>query len=180
MKLRKINAGMSLLTTALLLFHAGYLSVQMLMGNRLAGVPLILARMLSMLMLIHAVLSIILMVRTHRGAKKGNAKSYPKLNRETVVQRVSGILLLVLLGVHIAGAINLFQPKILHAIITPLFFAASMAHAAISTGKALVTLGWGNAETIKIVDVIVRSLCQAIGVASLIGFYSFFIAGGAI
>jgi hypothetical protein len=55
-----------------------------------------------------------------------------------------------------------------------------MAHAAISTGKALVTLGWGNAETIKIVDVIVRSLCQAIGVASLIGFYSFFIAGGAI
>ena len=180
MKLRKINAGLSLLTTALLLFHAGYLAVQMLMGNRLEGIAKILSIALMWLMMIHAVMSIIIMARAHRGGEKGKGKPYAKLNRETIVQRVSSMVLLVLVFVHVAGAWSIFRPKLLHAIITPLFFAAAMAHAALSTGKALITLGWGNTEVIKTVDVMVRSLCQAIGVASLIGFYSFFIAGGSL
>ncbi len=87
------------------------------------------------------------------------------------MQRVTGIGMLLLLGLHIAGAANHFQPKILHTIMHPLFFGVCSLHIAVSISKAMITLGIGNAKTVKIVDIIIKILCAIIWIASVIGFY---------
>ena len=171
MVLRKINAGLSLITTVLLMGHTTVLSVWMLSRcsiEKHANAP---AYELTGLMILHAVISVLLMVRTYRGVGKKTSKGYPQLNPATIVQRVTSVLMLLLIGVHLTGAANHYQPKMLYAVMYPLFFAAALAHVSVSTSKALITLGIGNAKALKIVDVVVRILCIAAFVASVIGFY---------
>ena len=171
MLLRKINAGLSLITTILLVDHAMFLSVWMLarcsfdVSNE--EMPYVLAGLAA----IHALLSIILAIRGHKGAKKEKVKSYPKMNIPTMVQRITGILMILMLGLHIAGAKNHYKPKMLHAVFHPVFFAVALAHAAVSVSKAMITLGIGNAKTVKIVNVVMRTLCVVTFVACVIGFY---------
>lgn len=171
MLLRKINATLSLLTTVLLLDHAIFLSVWMLSRCSIAKAENFMPWVLAGLMAIHAIISIVLAILGHKGVEKRKCKEYPKLNVSTMIQRMSGIFMLLLLGLHIAGAANHFQPKILHAVLHPLFFAVALAHVAVSTSKALITLGIGNAKVVKIVDVIIKVLCVGTFIAGVIGFY---------
>lgn len=84
---------------------------------------------------------------------------------------MSGILMMIFIGIHIAGAKNHFQPKMLHAVVHPLFFGVVLAHVAVSTSKSLITLGIGSAKVIKIVDIAIKILCRATFIAGVIGFY---------
>jgi hypothetical protein len=122
-------------------------------------------------MVLHAVLSILLAILGHKGAEKRKTKAYPKQNIETVAQRATGILMILLLGLHLAGAANHFQPKLLHAVLHPVFFAVALFHLSVSTGRALITLGIGTAKTVRIVDLVMKVLCAATLVAAVIGFY---------
>ena len=122
-------------------------------------------------MIIHAILSIILLIKNRKGAVKNKHKKYSELNIETYVQRITGVLIILMMGVHIAGAANHFQPKILHAILHPLFFAVALAHSAVSVDKAFVTLGIGNAKLIRVINVTIKIICSATFVAGVIGFY---------
>ena len=128
-------------------------------------------RILAALMVVHAILSIILFIKNRKGAEKNRYKNYSKLNKETYVQRITGMLIILLLGLHIAGAANHFQPKILHAILHPLFFAVALAHSALSVDKAFVTLGIGTARFIRTVNIAMKVICCATLVAGVIGFY---------
>lgn len=171
MLLRKINAGLSLLTTILLLDHAVFFSVWMLSRCRIEKSASFMPRMLALLMVIHAVLCVIQAVKSRKGAEKRKCKAYPQMNIATYVQRITGVLMLLMIGLHVAGSLNHFQPKALHSIFQPLFFAAALAHASVSASKALITLGIGNAKSIKIVDAVMKVLCGATLVAGVIGFY---------
>jgi hypothetical protein len=53
----------------------------------------------------------------------------------------------------------------------PLFFAIVLSHVAISTSKAFITLGIGNAKTIKTIDIVLKVICIATFIACTIGFY---------
>ena len=171
MILRKINAGLSLVTTVLFLNHAISLSIWMLyrcsIKKSAANMPIA----LMVVTTLHAVLSILLVILGRKGAEKRKCKSYPKMNSSNIMQRVTGIGMLLLLGLHIAGAANHFQPKILHTIMHPLFFGVCSMHIAVSVSKAMITLGIGNAKTVKIVDIIMKILCAVTWIASVIGFY---------
>ena len=172
MLLRKINAVFSLVTTVLLLYHAIFISVWMLSRGSIANNTSFLAWVLMGATVIHALISIDLAVSAHDGAEKSKCKSYPQMNVSTMFQRVSGVLLLVFTGLHVTGATGLMQPpQLIHAIVPPLFFALSLAHAAVSTSKAFITLGIGNAKFIKIADVIIKIICIITLVADVIGFY---------
>ena len=171
MILRKINAAVSLITTVLLMKHAVFLSVWMLSRCSIAKSGNVMPFILAALMVIHAAISIILGIFGHDGAKKQKVKSYPKLNKPTIMQRATGIMMIVLLGLHIAGSANHFQPKILHAVLHPLFFAAALAHTSVSVSKAMITLGIGNAKAVKIIDAIMKIICIATFIASVVGFY---------
>ena len=171
MRLRKINAGLSLLTTILFLGHAMFLSVWMLSRCMIAKTVGILPWVLAGVFVIHALLSIFLGILGHKGAEKRKCNTYPKMNIQTCVQRMTGILMILLLGLHIAGAANHFQPKMLHAILHPMFFAAALGHVSVSASKALITLGIGNAKTVRVVDIAVKVLCVSTFIAAVIGFY---------
>ena len=124
------------------------------------------------LMLAHAVISIDLAVSAHLETETRKGKSYPKLNVSTIVQRISGIVLIVLAGLHVAGAAGyMTTPPIVHAIVPAVFFTIALMHVAVSTSKAFITLGIGNAKFVKIVDLVMKVICGATLIAALTGFY---------
>lgn len=176
MLLRKLNAGLSLLTTLLILDHAMFFSAWLLSAGTMEKSSESMPRILTMLMLVHAALSIVILIRDRRrGEKKGNA--YPGLNAATWVQRISGILMLPLLGIHVAGAVHDFQPPLLHALCHPVFFGVVLSHVAVSPGKALITLGVGSAGFIRVVDVAMRLLCGITFAAGAAGLYIYLFQG---
>ena len=169
--LRKVNAVISLISTILLLVHAIFYSVWMLLRAGIAKMSAYPSQILVVLMLTHAIISIVLAVLGHKGAEKRKCNDYPKMNKQTYVQRITGILLILFIGLHIAGALNHFQPQILHAIVHPLFFIIALAHVAVSTNKAFITLGIGNAKCIKMIDIVIKIICVFTIIACIIGFY---------
>lgn len=171
MKLRKINACLSLITTILLLVHSITYSISMISGFKIIFSLKPLSWILASLMVVHAVLSILLAKKTQKGAEKQNCKSYPKLNMANMMQRITGGAMLILTLVHIQGAFNYFHPALLHSIVQPLFFVVSLAHACVSVGRAFITLGIGNAKTIKIINILTTIVCANILILGVIGFY---------
>ena len=172
MLLRKINAIISLLTTLFLLDHAIFTSVWMLSQGRVEQSAPIAPWILAGLMAVHAFISIYFAIEAHMEGDKRKVKSYPQMNRVTIFQRISGILLIVFTALHIAGASGAIQPPhIVHTILSPLFFLVALAHTAVSTDKAFITLGIGNARFVKAVSVIIKVICAATLIAAVIGFY---------
>ena len=171
MILRKINAALSLLATVLLMDHAIFFSVWMLSRCSIEKSADFMPRILAVLMVLHAILSVILLIKNRKGINKIKHKKYSELNIGTYVQRISGVLIILMMGLHIAGAANHFQPKILHAILHPLFFAVALAHSAVSVDKAFVTLGVGSAKFIKAIHIAMKMICCATFAAGVIGFY---------
>ena len=172
MLMRKINAGLSLLTALLLLDHALFNAVWMISHGTIEKSGAFMPWILFGFMLAHAVISIDLAISAHAGIEKRKCKSYPKLNVATIVQRISGVVLIVFTGLHVAGAAGFMQPpRLVHAILPPLFFTIALLHVAVSTSKAFITLGIGSAKFVKVVDIVVKVICVATLIASITGFY---------
>ena len=172
MILRKINAILSLVTTALLLNHAIFNAIRMLSRGSVAKPANNLSFVLFGLMMVHAFISILLAFLGHKGAEKRKCKEYSNLNTSTIIQRMSGVALILLTVLHVAGTVGgLHPPAIVHSILPPLFFTVVLLHAAISTSKAFITLGIGNVKLIKTVDVVAKVICSATLIADVIGFY---------
>lgn len=172
MILRKLNAWISLATTVLLLNHAIFNAAWMLSRGSISKSANSMPWTLFGLMMIHAIISIILAVLGHKGAEKKNTNSYPKMNKATIVQRASGVSLILFTILHISGtAGGMKPPKIIHAILPPLFFAIALMHVAVSGSKAFITLGIGNSKFIKISDIVIKAICVATLIADVIGFY---------
>ena len=176
MLLRKVNAGFSLFATYLLLDHAIFHAIWMLSQGKVAKTANQLPWILLFVMAVHAMLSIVLAVLGHKGAKKCKCNSYPRQNVFTVVQRFSGLAMILFSALHILGTIGvLTPPQAVHAVLPVLFFAITLAHLAVSGSKALITLGIGNAKVVKTVDVVMKVLCGATWIADVVGFYLYLV-----
>ena len=174
MMLRKINAELSLATTVLLLDHAIFFGAWMLSKGAIPITVSQLPWVMLRLMMLHAVISIILLIRTYKGKEKKTGKSYVKLNVATIVQRISGVLLVIFTGLHVASASGHMRlPQVIYAIVLPLFFILVMAHVSVSVSKAFVTLGIGNAKFVKMVDVVMEVICGVTLIVDIVGFYLF-------
>ena len=103
MLLRKINAAFSLIVSFLVLDHAIFLSVWMLSGGGIEKTMNYMPWIMTGLTVIHALISIELGVSAHRGLPKQKVNSYSKLNAPTIIQRMSGILMLVFTAVSTIG-----------------------------------------------------------------------------
>lgn len=169
---RKINAGLSLLTSFLLLVHAIFNAVRMIsLGTIEKGVTF-LSWILFGFMLSHATISVGLAVSAHAETEQCKCKFYPHLNISTIIQRITGIVLIVFTVFHVAGAAGFMTPPpIVHAIVPAVFFTIALMHAAVSISKAFITLGIGNAKFVNAVDVVIKVICAATLIASLTGFY---------
>ena len=174
MRLRKINAVLSLLCTILLLDHAIFLAAWMLSRGALIKTWTPLPWILVCAMAAHAIISILQGVLAHKGAEKRKCNSYNKLNAATLFQRIGGILLMIFTIPHVAGASGaIATPQLVHAILPPLFFTLALAHVAVSASKAFITLGIGNAKFVKRIDIAFKSLCAITLAADIVGFYLF-------
>ena len=174
MILRKINAVLSLITTFMLMDHAIFHAVWMLSMGSVEKSANSMPWILCGLMGLHAIISIILAICNHKDGDRRGCCGYARLNRATYIQRASGISLIVLTFLHVAGTVGITHlAQTVHAILPPLFFAVALMHTAISTSKALITLGIGNAKFIKVADVAMKILCFVTLVADVTGFYLF-------
>lgn len=146
-KLKTINAILGLLSAALLLIHIGYCSYCYLTFFydptlvRLTALPFIITFCL------HAVCAMISVFTLSDGTR---LDLYPRLNRNTLIQRISAAFLFPLLIAHLktfgwlqssAAAGNwLFFALVI--LLQTLFYAVIILHTLLSVPRGLVTLGW--------------------------------------
>ena len=168
MNIKKWNARLSLLTVVLFLIHEGYHLyayttmyynpiLSKVTGYALAGA-----------LGLHVILSIISVFVLH-DAKKVN---YKKLNIKTVIQRVSAVLIVLLLPIHILS-FGLLQSSvggigyILTEIAQILFYAALCCHIAVSFSNALITLGYlTEMRRKRIIDIVAAVICAILFLAA--------------
>ena len=103
MILRKINAWFGLITTLLLLDHAIFHAVWMLSKGSIEKTANIMPVFLYGSMVIHAIISIILVVFGKKGDEIKKTNGYPKLNKTTYIQRASGISLMLFTVLHVCN-----------------------------------------------------------------------------
>lgn len=159
--IKKWNAGLSLLTILLLLLHEGYQlyayttfyynpTLSKVSGYAVAGC-----------FVLHAILSIIGVAVLH----DAKAVAYKRLNLRTVLQRVSAVMLLLLLPLHIfsfsllrssAGGFGYVLVEAAQVV----FFATLFCHVGLSFSNALITLGWlSSIRKKRIIDIVVLVIC---------------------
>ncbi len=142
--IKKANAILSLLTLCLLVVHAGYQTVSYLLFFYNPVATAVTGMSLEAAFVLHAILSAISVF----GAHDSKTISYKKLNIGTVLQRITAVLMIVLLPPHIAFSVLLNKgvvPKQTFYIIIAvqiLFYGAICTHVAVSFSKALISLGW--------------------------------------
>lgn len=168
MLIRKINAGLSLLTALLFFDHAIFYTVWMMSGGTIEEHGTFMPRLLFVLVLIHGLISIGLVISTRSKTETQKGRAYPKLNASTIVQRISGFALIIFAGLHAAEAVGSITPP---PIVTVMFFVIVLTHVAISTSKAFITLGIGNAKFVKVADLVIKVICAATLIAALAGVY---------
>ena len=169
---RKINAVIGLLATVSLLAHAISIAVWMLSKGSVPRSMEFMSRVLVVFVLIHVFISVDIIVSGIMSESGHKVKKYPKMNVSTVIQRVSGVLMVLFTGLHIAGAIGyMVPPRIVHGIVPPLFFLIALVHTSVSASKALITLGIGSARFIKAADVAVKAICLVTLICDVVGFY---------
>ena len=171
MLLRKINAWISLATAVLLVGHAMLGAIEQLSRHRIPVPAPWMSSVLMGLMITHAMLSIMMVLSHLEEAGERRYRTYPNQNSATYAQRLTGVLMILLFALHYLGASNGLQSRILHAILHPLFYAVVFAHTGISTNKALITLGFGNAKAIRVIGVVVRVICVTTLIVGVSGLY---------
>ena len=141
MKLKQINAALSLLTVLLLLAHLGYSVYEYLTFTYAPALTKLFSLPLTVAAGAHALLGVcaVFVLGDGRGALR-----YPRQNRATLMQRLTALVFIPLLILHIktfdllrGGAV----PVWLLIVAEMLFFADILTHAALSLSRALITLG---------------------------------------
>ena len=167
---KKVNAVLSLLCTVLVIIHGLYDALWMASRGKMPMLSKPFTIALMVVVIIHIILSIISLIVNSKGKTK-EEKTYVKDNIKTIIQRVTGILMLVLLVFHIIGMQNHLLPHMLHAIVHPVFFLVVYIHTMLSFSKSMITLGIGNAKGIKVMDIIMYIICILLFIVSVVGLY---------
>ncbi len=188
MKLKKINAVLSLLTTLTLLIHLGYTIYAYLAFYYNPDLKLLTAMPFMVLACLHAVCGMTAVFLQSDGS---SLNLYPKQNLRTVLQRMSAALILPLLILHL-NTFHLLQTCAegglwvwfyLLILSQPLFYATVLTHTALSLTRALITLGWlGSRDQQRILDRIVYSafaIIFALAVYAVVKTEIVMFAGGA-
>ena len=168
MKLRKLNAILSLLAIPAMFLHIGYSTFAYLTFYYNPGLKNLTAMPFMVLACLHAVLGMSILFLQPDGTR---ADLYPKQNIETIIQRVTAALIFPLLILHLrtfdllsssaeGGNWPVFWIVLL---VQPLFYAVVMTHASLSMSRALITMGWlSSRKTQKTIDLIMGILSAAV------------------
>ena len=173
MKLKKINAAAGLLSAIALLVHVGYTVYAYLAFYYNPALKLLTAVPFMVLTCLHAACGMSVVFLQADGTR---LDLYPRQNLRTLLQRLSAALILPLLFLHL-NTYDLLRASaeggrwLLFALLMlsqPLFYAAALAHVAVSVTRATITLGWlTDRERQKRVDRIVYILLSVVFAVSV-------------
>lgn len=162
--IKKWNAVCSWMLTLFLLGHMLTMSIPMLTGGQDYSDCQILAEGIVATVLIHVVLCIV-SYYPRRGIL--NFHRYRKANWRLITQRISGIVILILLYPHmrvlhliISGASFSGGAKFLVLVTEILFAGAAFLHLSVSFSRSMLTLGLlKNDRMEKLVDCVTWIIC---------------------
>jgi succinate dehydrogenase/fumarate reductase cytochrome b subunit len=162
--IKKWNAVCSWMLTLFLLGHMLTMSIPMLTGGQDYSDCQILAEGIMATVLIHVVLCIV-SYYPRRGIL--NFHRYRKANWRLITQRISGIVILILLYPHmrvlhliISGASFSGGAKFLVLVTEILFAGAAFLHLSVSFSRSMLTLGLlKNDRMEKLVDYVTWIIC---------------------
>ena len=162
--IKKWNAVCSWMLTLFLLGHMLTMSIPVLTGGEDYSVCQILAGGIAATVLIHVVFCIV-SYYPRRGVL--NFHRYSKENWRIITQRISGILILILLYPHmrvlhliISGASFSGGAKFLVLVTEILFAGAAFLHLSVSFSRSMLTLGLlKNDRMEKLVDYVTWIIC---------------------
>ena len=184
--IKKVNAVLGLLTTALILFHIIYETVSFLTFSYDPFLTSLIAHILTFGVVLHVILSIIMLLFIH---DKGNGFKYPKLNIRTLIQRISAVLIIFVTALHVNtfklmnSVLNDTGTFCLIVISQVLFYAIVLLHISLSFSNSLITLGLiSSHKARKRADIASFSLCAFLFAAASFSvirvIYIFFREGG--
>ena len=142
---KKINAVLGIAGSASVLIHIGYVIYAYLTFYYNPLLTNIFGYTTLVLSCLHIILCGVIFFFVH---DKGNGMRYPGLNMRTVIQRVSGVLMMMMLILHIntfkllsslSGSDRVLFVAVMASQV--LFYAFALLHVALSAGNALITLG---------------------------------------
>ena len=141
--MKKINGILGLLAILLLLVHVVYQAIAFLIFYYNPIMSKLMSWGFLIVAALHALLSLWMVCFSH----ESKTVLYPRQNIRTMVQRISGIGLLVLSLAHIKMfsllGMTAGSPAMAGVILVEiLFFILIYAHVAASFTRALITLGW--------------------------------------
>ena len=145
MRLKKINAILGLLLMAICLTHIVLEIIDGLSGWEKQTYVAMTARICGTIAIFHVLISIGMIFFVHD--KKGLG-AYPGKNMGTLIQRISGLMMIILLAIHVrlSQIISAHQEEetgffILCITVMILFYLTVFVHIALSFTRALITLG---------------------------------------
>lgn len=168
--MKKINAYVSILAILLLTAHVIYEDIANVLFYYNPLVTKLSGYIAGGVILIHAILAIF-NVYIAGDSKKID---YRMANIRTLLQRGTGILMLLLLPLHIFefGIISHNAFNVIYVITeigNTLFFISLFVHVAISFSKSLITLGvLTDDDKRKIIDIAMAIICTIIGIVTIL------------
>ncbi len=145
MVLKKINAVLGLLLSAVCLTHVVAEVCNGLNHGSLASINQIIARICGTIAIFHVLISCFMIFISHEGKKMNQ---YPRENMSTLLQRLSGLLMIFFLFFHIGLLQALADHQgqdllffILRTSAAILCYGTVFLHIALSFSRALITLG---------------------------------------
>lgn len=166
MNIKKWNARLSLLTFALLLIHEGYQLYAYLTFYYNPTLSAISGYSVAGCFVLHGILSAICVFALH----DSKTVAYKKLNIRTLLQRISAVMIILLLPLHILS-FSMLQSSagvgyILVEVVQIIYYAVLSCHIALSFSGALITLGLlPDIKKKRIIDVIVLVICALLFIA---------------
>ena len=143
MRIKKLNAWLALLTVALLLLHETYQLFAFILFYYNPVMTKILGYSLASVFILHGILSAYCVFGLH----DSKSVAYKKMNIRTVLQRISGLAMILLLPLHICSFLLLQRSAgtfIFYLLLAfqALFYAAINCHVAVSFSSSFITLGY--------------------------------------
>ena len=167
MNIKKLNARMSLLTFALLLIHEGYQLYAYITFYYNPTLSAISGYAAAGCFVLHGILSAICVFFLH----DSKTIAYKRMNIRTLLQRISAVMIILLLPFHIFS-FSLLQSSvggigyILIEAVQITYYAALSGHIALSFSNALITLGWlEDMKKKRVIDIIVIVICTLLFIA---------------
>ena len=137
MRLKRWNAVIALLAAVLLAVH-NTINARMMLLGRVTESPAFPARALAALVVIHALVSLYLLIFRH---EKGG-RIYPKITAGFILQRVTGIAMILPVVFHAAVRAGSFGVGLIPVLwVHFAVMVLSYVHIPLSVPNALVTLG---------------------------------------